>query len=74
MDIVPLTPANFEEHKKRAIRIIQALEIDDLDINFKMSLEQGIIVGNHMSECDTCNVLHYLMSFVFNKHRLKMGK
>ncbi len=70
---IPLTPANFEEHKKRIIKIIQDLQIKDLDPNFEMSLKQGIIGGHHASECDSCNILHYLMSFVINKHRLVVG-
>ncbi len=73
-NIVPLTAANFEEHKKRIIKIIQDLQIEDLDPNFRMSMEQGIKVGNHMGECDPCNILHYLMSFIFEKHRLEIGK
>ena len=74
MTVIPLTPQNFEEHKKRILKIIQDLEIEDLDPNFEMSMQQGIITGNHMGECDSCNVLHYLFSFVVNKHRLQMGK
>jgi len=71
---IPLTPKNFEEHKKRIIKIIQELQIKDLDPNFEMTLEQGIISGNHANKCDSCNILHYLMSFVINNHRLVVGK
>jgi len=71
---IPLTPENFEEHKKRIIKIIQDLQIKDLDPNFGMSMKQGIITGNHAYECNSCNILHYLMSFVINNHRLEMGK
>ena len=74
MTVIPLTPANFDEHKKRIIKIIEDLKIDDLDPTFQMSFKQGITTGNHMGECDSCNVLHYLFSFVVNKHRLEMGK
>lgn len=71
---IPLTPENFEKHKKRIIKIIKDLQLQDIDPNFEMSLKQGIIVGNHMGECDSCNILHYLMSFIFNKHRLVVEK
>jgi len=66
----PLTPENFEEHKKRIIKIIENLHIEDLDPNFELSYEQGVKTGNHAFECDSCNILHYLMSFTINKHRL----
>ena len=68
--MIPLTPENFEEHKKRIIKIIENLQIKDLDPNFELSYEQGIKTGNHAFECDSCNILHYLMSFTINKHRL----
>ena len=71
---IPLTPENFEEHKKRIIKIIQDLQIEDLDPNFEMTLRQGVLAGNHASQCDSCNILHYLMSFVINNHRLVVGK
>ena len=74
MNYLPLTPANFEEHKKRAIKIIADLKIEDLDPNFQMSIQQGIITGNHANECDSCNMLHYLMAIALNNHRLMMGK
>lgn len=73
-DIVPITPQNFEEHKKRILKVIQELNLEDLDPNFEMSLQQGIQSGNHASECDACNILHYMMSFVINNHRLQVGK
>ncbi len=73
MDYVPITRANFDEHKKRIIKIIEDIDIDDLDINFEMSLENGILMGNHSNLCDSCNIFHYLMAFVINKHRLKMN-
>ena len=47
MSFIPLTPANFEQHKKRAIKILQNLKINDLDPNFVMDIQQGIITGNH---------------------------
>lgn len=74
MDIIPLTPQNFEEHKKRAIKLIEDMGIEDLDPNFEMTVKQGIITGNHANECDSCNILHYLMAQVLNKHRLVTGK
>ena len=73
-DLIPITLANFDEHKKRIIEIIEDIQIDDLDINFEMSLENGILMGNHANQCDSCNVFHYLMAFVINKHRLKVEK
>ena len=69
-DFLPLTPANFDEHKKRILKVIEDIQIDDLDINFEMSLKNGVLMGNHANDCDTCNVFHYLMAFVINKHRL----
>ena len=71
MDVIPITRANFYEHKKRIIKMIEDIQIDDLDINFEMSLRNGVLMGNHASQCNTCNVFHYLMAFVINKHRLK---
>jgi len=71
MNILPLTPANFEEHKKRALQLIVNFDIDDLDPDFKMTLQQGIKTGEHASQCDSCNMLHYLMSYALNKHRLE---
>jgi len=68
--MIPLTPENFEQHKKRIMNIIDNLKIEDLDPNFQMSYKQGVITGNHAYECDSCNILHYLMSFTINKHRL----
>lgn len=73
MDYVPITRVNFDEHKKRIIKVIEDIEIDDLDTNFQMSLENGILMGNHANLCDDCNIFHYLMAFVINKHRLKMN-
>ena len=73
-DFIPLTRANFEEHKKRIIKIIEDIEIDDLDINFEMSLKNGVLMGNHSNKCSTCNIFHYLMAFVINNHRLTMEK
>ncbi len=73
-DLIPITPANFDEHKKRIIKLIEDIQIDDLDINFEMSLKNGILMGNHANQCDSCNVFHYLMAFVINKHRLKVDK
>ena len=72
MTFIPLTRANFEEHKKRIIKIISDIEVDDLSVDFKMSLEAGIQMGNHANQCDACNVFHYLMAFIINKHRLKV--
>ena len=74
MSFIPLTPANFEQHKKRAIKILQNLQINDLDPNFVMDIQQGIITGNHANSCDSCNVLHYLMAYAMNQHRLEVGK
>lgn len=72
MDIIPLTRANFDEHKKRIIKVIEDIDIDDLDINYEMSLKNGVLMGNHANQCDTCNTFHYLMAIVINKHRLKL--
>lgn len=74
MSFIPITRANFEEHKKRIMKVIGDIEIDDLDINFQMSLKSGVLMGNHANSCDTCNIFHYLMAFVINKHRLTVGK
>ncbi len=74
MNYIPITPANFDEHKKRIIQIIENLQIEDLDSDFKMSFESGIKMGNHAFECDSCNILHHLMAFVIDKHRLEMGR
>ncbi len=73
-DLIPITRANFEQHKKRIIQIIEDIQIDDLDTNFEMNFENGILMGTHASLCDDCNVFHYLMAFVINKHRLKVDK
>jgi len=73
-DIIPLTPQNFEEQKKRIIKIINNLNLEDLDSDFEMTFHQGILMGNHANQCDSCNVLHYLMAYVIDKHRLKVGK
>ena len=72
MDFIPITRANFHEHKKRIIKMMEDIEIDDLDTNFEMSLKNGVLMGNHANQCDTCNIFHYLMAFVINKHRLKI--
>jgi len=74
MSFIPITAANFEEHKKRIIKIIENIEINDLDINFEMSLKNGVLMGNHANQCDTCNIFHYLMAFIINKHRLVVDK
>lgn len=74
MSFMPITRANFDEHKKRIIKIIEDIKIDDLDIEFEMSLKSGMLMGNHANECDTCNIFHYLMAFVINKHRLTVEK
>jgi len=74
MSFIPLTTANFEEHKKRIIKVIDDIQIEDLDIDFHMSLENGVLMGTHSNQCDTCNIFHYLMAFVINKHRLTVGK
>ena len=72
-DFIPITRANFDEHKKRIIKVIEDIDIDDLDImGYEMSLKNGVLMGNHANQCDTCNVFHYLMAFVINKHRLKV--
>jgi len=73
-DIIPLTPQNFEEEKKKIIKIIENLTLDDLDSDFEMTFEQGIMMGNHASLCDSCNIFHYLMAQVIDKHRLVVGK
>ena len=72
MSFLPLTPANFEQHKKRIIKIIEDIKIKDLSMTFELSLSNGVLMGNHASDCDSCNILHYLMAFVINKHRLKV--
>ncbi len=74
MTVIPLTPANFEEHKKRIIKIIENLQIEDLDSDFEMSFQSGIEMGNHAYECNSCNIFHHLMAFVIDKHRLEVGK
>ena len=73
-DNIPLTPQNFEEHKKRIIKIIGDLELDDLESNFEMTFAQGVKMGNHANQCDSCNILHYLMAYVIEKHSLVVGK
>lgn len=73
-EIIPITPANFEEHKKRILKIIEDLKIEDLDPDFKMTFKQGITMGNHAGDCDSCNILHYFMAYVIDKHRLQVGK
>jgi len=73
-DIIPLTPQNFEEYKKKIIRIIEDLKLDDLDSNFEMTFQQGMLMGNHANECDSCNIFHYLMAYVIDKHRLVVEK
>jgi len=73
-DVIPITPDNFEENKRKIIKIIEDIQIEDLDINFRMSLQNGVLMGNHANQCDSCNVFHYLMAFVINKHRLTTGK
>jgi len=72
MSFIPLTPDNFDEHKKRILKIIENLRIEDLDSDFEMSLKNGVLMGNHANKCDSCNLLHYLMAFVINKHRLEV--
>jgi len=74
MSFIPLTPANFEEHKKRIIKVIEDIKIDDLSVDFQMSFSNGVLMGNHANQCDSCNILHYLMAFVINKHRLVVDK
>jgi len=74
MSSIPLTPANFDEYKKKIIKIIENLKIDDLDSDFEMSFQSGIKMGNHAYECDSCNIFHHLMAFVIDKHRLEVGK
>ena len=71
-DDIPITPENFEENKERIIKIIKDLSIEDLNPNFQMTYEQGIKTGTHANICDSCNILHYLMSFTINKHRLQI--
>lgn len=71
---IPLTAANFEDHKKRIIKIIEDIKIEDLNMIFEMNLSNGILMGNHANECDSCNILHYLMAFVINKHRMVVDK
>lgn len=73
-DVIPITPANFEEHKKEILKIIQDLKLEDLDPDFEMTMQQGIKAGNHASECDSCNILHYMMSFVIEQHRRELDK
>ena len=74
MDLIPLTRENFDEHKKRIIKIIDDIKIDDLDPQYQMSMDNGIKMGNHANECDSCNIFHYLMGYVIDKHRLVVGK
>jgi len=74
MSSIPLTPTNFDEHKKRIIQIIENLQIEDLDSDFEMNLKNGVLMGEHANKCDSCNILHYLMAFVIDKHRLEVGK
>ena len=71
---IPLTPANFDEHKKRILEIIKNMKIEDLDSDFEMSFKEGIKMGNHANQCDSCNILHYLMAIIINKHREKTEK
>ena len=73
-DIIPLTPQNFNEQKKKIIKIIEDLTLDDLDSNFEMTFQQGITMGNHANQCNTCNIFHYLMAYIIDKHRLVVGK
>lgn len=73
-DFIPLTPQNFEEQKKKIIKIIEDLKINDLDSNFEMSFAQGVLMGNHANGCDSCNIFHYLMAHVIDNHRLVVGK
>jgi len=73
-DFIPLTSQNFEEHKKKIIKIIEDLTLDDLNSDFEMSFQQGVLMGNHANECDSCNIFHYLMAYVIDKHRLVVGK
>ncbi len=74
MDFIPITRANFDAHKKRILEIIENINIDDLDPQYEMSMENGIRMGNHANECDSCNVLHYLMAIIINTHRLQVEK
>ena len=74
MNFIHITSANFEEHKKRIIKIIENLQIEDLDSDFEMNFKTGIEMGNHAYECDSCNIFHHLMAFVIDKHRLDVGK
>lgn len=74
MDFIPITPANFEEHKKRIIKLVNNIQIDDLDPQYEMSMSSGIKMGNHANTCDTCNVLHYLMAIIIDTHRLQVEK
>jgi len=73
-DIIPLTTQNFEEQKKKIIKIIEDLTLDDLDSDFEMTFQQGIKIGNHANQCDPCNIFHYLMAQVIDKHSLVVGK
>ena len=73
-DSIPLTPQNFEEQKKKIIKIIEDLKLDDLDSDFEMSFDQGIKMGNHANQCDSCNLFHYFMAYVIDKHRLVVGR
>jgi len=74
MDFIPITRANFDEHKKRLIKVIEDIDIDDLDPNYEMSFKEGIQMGNHANDCDSCNILHYLMANFINAHRLQVEK
>jgi len=74
MSSIPLTVANFDEHKKRILKIIENLQVEDLDSDFVMSFATGVKMGQHAFECDSCNILHHLMALVIDKHRLEMGK
>ena len=68
-EILAITPDNFDEYKEKIIKVIQDLKIEDIDPDFRMSFEQGIKGGNHAYECNTCNVLHFMMSYIIEQHR-----
>lgn len=40
-DLIPITPANFDEHKKRIFKVIEDIQIDDLDQNLHGEIEKS---------------------------------
>ena len=71
---VPITAENFVDYQTKMVNIILGMKFEDLDPNYKMTLEGGIAMGNHAFECDACNVLHYLVSLIIDTHRLQIDR